>query len=94
LGVVLKAAPGVTLGLALGEAVALVAGEAAALVAGEAAALAAGEAAGLVAPAGLCSGAAIGPAEVGFFCANSVTVNCIACVIGIRATPLLLSIHP
>lgn len=77
---------GVLLGLAAGVALAL--------VAGDAAGLAAGDDTGLVAGAGLCSGAAIGPAGAGFFCANSATVNCIACVMGIRATPFVLSTHP
>jgi hypothetical protein len=76
--VVLKVAAGVALALALGDALAV----------------GAGDAAGLAAGAGLCSGAAIGPAAAGFFSANCATVSCIAWVIGIRATPLLLSTHP
>ena len=75
---------GVMLGVATGVA----------LAAGDAVALAAGEAGGLVAGAGLCPGVAIGLAGAGFFSASSATVNCIACVIGIRATPLFLSTHP
>jgi hypothetical protein len=35
----------------------------------------------------------MGPAGAGFFCARSETVTCIARLIGIRATPLPLSIH-
>ena len=58
----------------------------------------AGEAvAGMVAPggAGLCaSGVAIGVAGAGFFCDSSATVNFIASLIGMRATPLVLSTHP
>lgn len=71
---------GVVLALAAG--VALAAGEAAALGAGEVWGTALGDA------------ATIGPAAVGFFWANSATVNFIASLIGIRATPLLLSTHP
>ena len=77
-GVLLRVAAGVALGLALGDPFAL----------------AAGDAAGLAAGAGLCSGAAIGLAGAGFFCASSATVNFIAWSIGIRATPLVLSTHP
>ncbi|HMG04095.1 MAG TPA: hypothetical protein VK581_01460 [Chthoniobacterales bacterium] len=45
--------------------------------------------------AGLCaSGVAIGLAGAGFFCDNSATVNFMASLIGIRATPLVLSTHP
>lgn len=62
--------------------------------AGEAVAAAAGEAAGLVAGAAAGSGVAIGPAGAGFFSANSATVNFIASVTGIRATPFVLSTHP
>jgi hypothetical protein len=38
-------------------------------------------------------GVAIGPAGAGFFRASSATVNSIARLIGIRATPLFLSTH-
>jgi hypothetical protein len=72
----------------------LATGDALGLAAGEALAFAAGDAAGLVPGAGLCAGVAIGLAGAGFFCANSATVNRIASVIGIRATPLLLSTQP
>ena len=38
-------------------------------------------------------GVAIGPAGAGFFCASSATVNSMAWSIGIRVTPLVLSIQ-
>jgi hypothetical protein len=40
------------------------------------------------------SGVAIGPAGAGFCFASSATVNSMARSIGIRATPLFLSIQP
>jgi hypothetical protein len=61
-----------------------------ALAAGDAAALGVGEVCG----AALGDAATIGPAAVGFFSANSASVNFIASLIGIRATPLVLSTHP
>jgi hypothetical protein len=89
---------GVVLGLAAGVALALAAGEALAPLAGDVAALAAGDAAGLapgeVWGAAFGDAATIGPAAVGFLVANSASVNFIASLIGIRATPLVLSIQP
>ena len=76
------------LGLAAGVALALAL--ALALAAGDAAALGAGEVWG----AALGDAATIGPAAVGFFSANSASVNFIASLIGIRATPLVLSTQP
>ena len=79
---------GVVLGLPAGVALTLAAGDA--LVAGEVAGLAAGEVWG----AALGDSAAMGPAAAGFLSANSATVNFIASLIGMRATPLVLSTQP
>ena len=48
---------------------------------------------GAAAGAACAAGVAIGPAGAGFFCARSATVSSMARSIGIRATPLFLSIH-
>ena len=76
--------------LAAGVALALAAGDAFAFEAGETAALGAGEVWG----AALGDAAAIGPAAVGFLAGSSTSINCIAWLIGIRATPLVLSTQP
>lgn len=76
--------------LALGVALAPAAGEALALGDGEEAALGAGEVWGAAAG----EAATIGPAALGFLSGSSTSINCIAWLIGIRATPLLLSTQP
>lgn len=98
LGPVTDVGFGVVPGLAAGDEVVLEAGAAVAFVEGDAGALGAGDVvafgAGEACGAALAEAAAIGPATVGFFSANCTRVNCIAALIGIRAIPLLLSIHP
>jgi hypothetical protein len=90
LGVVLTDGEGVALALAAGDALAPAEGDVPGLAAADAAGLVPGEVPG----AALGEAATTGPAAVGFLFANSASVNFIASLIGIRATPLFLSTHP